>query len=62
MLSLFIDLWLHWVFFAARGLSLVAVSGSLLFIAGLGLLIVVASLVVEHRLWGEWASVVAAQA
>ena len=38
---LFIYLWLRWVFIAARGLSLVAVSG---------LLIVVASLVAEHRL------------
>ena len=33
--------WLHWVFVAARGLSLVAARG---------LLIAVASLVVEHRL------------
>ena len=38
---LFIDFWLRWVFIAACGLSLVAVSG---------LLIVVASLVAEHRL------------
>ena len=62
MLLLFIYLWLHWVFFAACGLSLAAVSRGLLFIVVLGLLTVVASLVVEHRLWGEGASVAAAQA
>ena len=38
---LFIYLWLHWVFVAARGLSVVAVGG---------LLIVGALLVAEHRL------------
>ena len=38
--------WLRWVFVAARGLSLVAVS----VIAVRGLLIAVASLVAEHRL------------
>ena len=37
---IYLSFWLCWVFVAARGLSLVAVSG---------LLIVVASLVVEHR-------------
>ena len=52
---LFIYFWLHWVFVAARGLSLVAASGGysslrLLFIAVRGLLIAVASLVVEHGL------------
>ena len=47
---LFIYLWLCWVFVAARGLSLVAVSGGLLFIAVHSLLIAVASLVAEHRL------------
>ena len=45
---LFIYFWLCWVFVAARGLSLVAVSGGLLFIAVRGLLVVVASLVAEH--------------
>ena len=45
----FLFFWLHWVFVAARGLSLVAVSWGLLFVAVHGLLIAVASLVVEHR-------------
>ena len=40
-LNKFIYFWLYWVFVAASGLSLVAVSG---------LLIVVASLVAEHGL------------
>ena len=44
----FIYFWLHWVFFAARGLSLV--EWGLLFLAVRGLLIAVASLVAEHRL------------
>ena len=39
-----------WVFVAARGLSLVAVSGELLFIVVPGLLTVLDSLVAEHRL------------
>ena len=43
----FIYFWLCWVFVAARGLSLVAVSGAALCC---GLLIAVASLVVEHGL------------
>ena len=42
--------WLRWAFIAARGLSLVASSGGLLFVAVRGLLIAVASLVVEHGL------------
>ena len=46
----FIYFWLHWVFVAARRLSLVAVSGGLLFIVVRGLLIVVASLAAEHGL------------
>ena len=41
--------WLHWIFVAARGLSLVAVSGDYSPVAVLGPLIAVASLV-EHRL------------
>ena len=48
-LNLFI-FWLLWVFIAACGLSEVATSGSSSLVAVLGLLIVVASLVVEHRL------------
>ena len=47
----FIYLWLHWVFVAACGLSLVAASGGgLLFIVVRRLLIAVASLVAEHGL------------
>ena len=42
--------WLHWIFVAACGLSLVAVSGGYSLVAVLGLLIAVASLVVEHGL------------
>ena len=47
---LFTYLWLHWVSVAARGLSLVAASRGLLFVAVCGLLIAVASLVAEHGL------------
>ena len=47
--------WLHSVFIALCGLSLVAVSGVYSFVAVPGLLIVVASLV-EHRLRGLQAS------
>ena len=49
-MNLFIYLWLCWVFVAARGLSLVAVSGGWLFVVLRRLLIAVASLVAEHRL------------
>ena len=45
----FIYFWLWWVFVAVCGLSLVAGSEGN-FVAMLGLLIVVASLVAEHRL------------
>ena len=47
---IFKNFWLHCFFVAARGLSLVAVSGGLLFVAVRGLLIAVASLVAEHGL------------
>ena len=47
---LFIYFWLCWVFVAARKLSLAAASEGLLFIVVRGLLIAVASLVVEHGL------------
>ena len=47
---LFIYLWQCWVFVSVRGLSLVAASGGLLFIAVRGPLTIVASLVAEHRL------------
>ena len=42
-LIFFFFFWLHWVFVAACGLSLVAVSGGLLFVAVHGLLIAMAS-------------------
>ena len=45
---LFIYFWLHWVSIAALGLSLVVVSGGLFAVHRL--LIVLASLVVEHGL------------
>ena len=50
--------WLRWVFIAARGLSLVAASGGLLFVAVRGLLIAVASLCCGAWALGAWASVV----
>ena len=45
----YIFFWLHWVFIAACGLSLVVESGGYSLVAVYGLLIGVAS-VVEHRL------------
>ena len=50
LIYLFIYLWLPWVFVAAHRLSLVAGEQELLFVAVRGLLIVVVSLVAEHRL------------
>ena len=57
LLTLFIDLfllllnfWLLWVFVAAHGLSLVAASGAYSLAVVGRLLLVVASLVAEHRL------------
>ena len=52
--------WLHWVFVAARGLSLVAVSRGYSFVAVRGLLIVVASLCCGAQALGMRASVVTA--
>ena len=49
-INLFIYFWLHWVFVAARGLSLVCSKRGLLFVAVCGLLIAVVSLVAEHEL------------
>ena len=43
------NFWLCWVFIAARRLSLVAVSGGYSLVALRGLLIVVASLIAQHR-------------
>ena len=48
--NLLIDLWLHWVFVAVCRLFLVAVNRGSSLVLVLGLLITVASLVVEHRL------------
>ena len=48
--KLFIYFWLHWVFIAACGLSLVAVSGEYCLVAVCGLLTAMASVVAEHRL------------
>ena len=48
--NLFIYFWLHWVFTAVHGLSLVTASEGYSLFAAHGLFIVVASLVVEHGL------------
>ena len=48
--NIFIYFWLHWVFVAVRGLSLVAMSGGYSFLAVRRLLVAVASLVEEHGL------------
>ena len=42
--------WLHWVFVAECGLSLIVASGGYSLVAGHGLLIAVVSLVAEHGL------------
>ena len=47
--------WLHWVFIAALGLSLVVENGSYSLVEVPRLLTAVASLVVGHGLWGAWA-------
>ena len=47
---IYICFWLHWVSIAFAQLSLLMVSGGLLLVVVRGLLIVVASLVAEHRL------------
>ena len=46
---------LCWVFVAASRLSLLATSGGYSLVAVYGLLIVVASLVVDYRLWSTQA-------
>ena len=48
---------MHWVFVAAHRLSVVMVNKGYSVVAVWRLLIVVASSVTEHRLWGLWASV-----
>ena len=47
---LFVYFWLHWVFVAVRGLSLVVASGSYSLVATLWLLVAITSLVAEPRL------------
>ena len=49
-LFMFVCFWLCWVLIAARGLSFSCGEWGLLFVAVSGLLIVAASLVVEHGL------------
>ena len=56
----FKNFWLCWVSFAVHWLSLVVVSRVYSLVEVQGLLIVVASLVVQYRLQGAWASVVVA--
>ena len=50
LIYLFIYFWLCWVFVAAHGLFSSCSEWGLLFLAVRGLLVVVASLVVEHGL------------
>ena len=54
---IFIYFWLCWVFIATLGFSLDTERKYHSFVVH-GLLIVVLSLVLEHRIWGVWASVV----
>ena len=50
---------MYWVFVNVHGLSLVVASWGCS--SSLGLLLTAALLVAEHRLWGVWASAVAAR-
>ena len=59
VLILCIYLWLHWVFVAVYGLSLVAAMGDTLYVVVHATLIAIASLVLEHGLQGARASLVA---
>ena len=56
---LLIYFWLHWVFTAAHGLSLAAASGGCSLVGVHRLLIVLASLVIEHSVQRARASAVA---
>ena len=47
---MYIDFWLHWVFFAAYGLSLLLVSEGYSLVVVNGILVAVASFVLGHRL------------
>ena len=55
---MFVYFWLCWVFFVAHRLSLIVVSGGYSLIVVGGLLIAVASLIVEHGLWSVGSIVV----
>ena len=46
---IYLHIWLHWVFVAIHGLSLVALSRGYSLIMGYGILLAVASLVAPHR-------------
>ena len=59
VLILCIYLWLHWVFVAVYGLSLVAAMGDTLYVVVHATLIAIASLVLKHGFQGAWASLVA---
>ena len=60
-LFIYLLFWLCWVFVVVRGLSLVAVSRGLLFIAVRGLLIAEASLCCRAQALGMQASIVVAR-
>ena len=49
-MTLFLFFWLHWVFIATLGLSVVGASGGYSLVAVLRLLIVMTSLVAAYRL------------
>ena len=55
---IYLFFWLHWVFGATGALPLVRAGGVYPLVVVHGLLTTVASLVAEHRLWGQRASVV----
>ena len=58
---IYLFIWLCWVFVAARAFLLLQQVGATLQVVVRGILIVVASFVVEHRLQGAWPSVVVAR-
>ena len=59
ILKIFIYFWLHWIFIAAHGLSLVAASRLYPLVVVLGLLIAAVSLVMGCGLWSADPVVVA---
>ena len=58
---IYLFIWLCWVFVAARAFLLLQQVGATLQVVVRGILIVVASFVVEHRLQDAWPSVVVAR-